>query len=99
MEVRITPLRGESPLLELRMAGPWLFAALPPGRYRVEAAYRAAPEQPLQVRRGSTTIQGGDRRQMVLYFDTGDSVGPENRSPFGTSPYGGAGALTAPAGR
>jgi hypothetical protein len=36
---------------------------------------------------------------MVLYFDTGDSVGPENRSPFGTSPYGGAGALTAPAGR
>jgi len=100
VEVRITPLRGEAPLLELRMAGPWLFAALPPGRYSVEAAYRATPEQPLQVRRGSTTIQGGERRQMVLYFDTGDSVGPENRSPFGTSPYGGAGARApAPAGR
>lgn len=82
VDVRITPLRGEAPLLELRLGGPWLFAALPPGRYGVEAAYRAAPEQPLQVRRGSTTIQGGDRRQMVLYFDTGDEVGPENRNPF-----------------
>jgi hypothetical protein len=87
VDVRITPLRGAAPVLELRMGGPWLFAALPPGRYSIEAAYRATAEQPLQVRRAGATIQGGDRRQMVLYFDTGDEVGPENHSPFKTSPY------------
>ena len=92
VEMRSTPLRADAPVLELRMSGPWLFAALPPGRYRIEAAYRDTAEQPLQVRRGGATIQGGERRQMVLYFDTGDEVGPENRSPFGTSPYVAPGA-------
>lgn len=98
VDVRITALRGDAPVLELRMTGPWLFAALPPGRYSIEAAYRATAEQPLQVRRGAATIQGGDRRQMVLYFDTGDEVGPENRSPFNGSAYSAPGARQPAAG-
>lgn len=77
VQVRITQQTGGAPVLEHTMAGPWLFAALPPGRYRVEAAARAAPDKPLQVRRGQTTIHRGDRHQMVLYFDTGDERGSD----------------------
>ena len=87
--VRITPLRGQEPVLEHTLAGPWLFAALPPGRYQVEASLRSAADRPLQVRRGLTTIHAGDHHQMVLYFDTGDEVGTENQPALPGNPYGG----------
>ena len=87
--VRITPLRGGDPALEHTMAGPWLFAALPPGRYQVEAGFRPDPARALQVRRGVTTIHPGDHHQMVLYFDTGDEVGAENQPALPGNPYDG----------
>jgi len=89
VQVRITPLRGQEPVLEHEMAGPWLFAALPPGRYRVEASYRPESARPLQVRRGVTAIHLGDHHQMVLYFDTGDEVGVENTPALPGNPYNG----------
>jgi len=87
--VRVTPLRGGKPVLEHTMAGPWLFAALQPGRYQVEASYRPDPSRALQVRRGVTTIHPGDHHQMVLYFDTGDEVGTENQPALPGNPYNG----------
>lgn len=87
--VRITPLRGAEPVLDHTLAGPWLFAALPPGRYQVEASFRPAPDRALQVRRGLTTIHPGDHHQMVLYFDTGDEVGAENQPALPGNPYDG----------
>lgn len=87
--VRITPLRSSAPMVEHTMAGPWLFAALPPGRYQVEAGFRPDPARPLQVRRGVTTIHPGDHHQMVLYFDTGDEVGAENQPALPGNPYNG----------
>jgi hypothetical protein len=85
--VRITPMPGSAPVLEHTTAGPWLFAALPPGRYQVEASFRAGPDRPLQVRRGMTTVHNGDHHQMVLYFDTGDAVGTENQPALPGNPY------------
>ena len=92
VNVRITPLRGAAPVLEHTTAGPWLFAALPPGRYQVEASFQPAPDRPTQVRRGLTTVHPGDHHQMVLYFDTGDEVGAENRPALPGNPYAGDGA-------
>jgi len=77
---------ADTPVLACTMSGPWLFANLPPGRYVVEARYQA-DGGPAQVRRGITTLHAGDRRQMVLYFDTGDEVGLESTPAFPRNPY------------
>ena len=89
VRVRIVPLRGDLPVLEHAMAGPWLFAALPLGRYTVEATF-SMPNRPVQVRRAVTQIHPGDHHQMVLYFDTGDEVGAENTPALPVNPYSGA---------
>lgn len=90
VQVRIQRIgsHSDAPMLSCTMAGPWLFANLPPGRYVVEARYQA-DGQAAQVRRGITTLHNGDRRQMVLYFDTGDEVGAENTPAFEGNPYDG----------
>jgi hypothetical protein len=78
VEVRITRADSGELVLEHQMQGPWLFADLPPGGYRIEAAFRILADVPPEVQRGDTTIHRGDHRQMVLYFGTGDEVGDEN---------------------
>ena len=90
VSVRITPLRGTDPVLNHTTGGPWLFAALPPGRYQVEAVFKPSPDRPTQVRRGLTTIHPGDHHQMVLYFDTADEVGVESQTALPGNPYDGA---------
>jgi hypothetical protein len=87
VQVRILNTRTQQPVLEHTMDGPWLFAALPVGRYQVEASYYQIGKGPVQVQKQTTTIHPGDNHQMVLYFDTDDLVGPENQTPFKTSPY------------
>jgi hypothetical protein len=72
VSVSIKPLRETAPVLDHTTGGPWLFAALPPGRYQVEASFQPSIDRPTQVRRGLTTIHPGDHHQMVLYFDTAD---------------------------
>ena len=88
VSVRITPLRSAETVLDHTTSGPWLFVALPPGRYQVEASFRPSAERPTQVRRGLTTIHPGDHHQMVLYFDAGDEVGTENQPALPGNPYG-----------
>lgn len=75
-EVRILPQGTDTPLLEHRMDGPWLFAQLPPGRYEVQAAWSPGDGQALQVRRSVITIAAGRRQQMVLYFKAADEAAP-----------------------
>jgi hypothetical protein len=87
VRVRILDARTQQPVLEHTMDGPWLFAALPVGRYQIEASYYQIGKGPVQVQKQSTTIHPGDNHQMVLYFDTDDLLGPENQTPFKTSPY------------
>jgi hypothetical protein len=87
VQVRILNARTRQPVLEHTMDGPWLFVALPVGRYDVEASYYQIGKGPVQTQKQITTIHPGDNHQMVLYFDTDDQLGPENQTPFKTSPY------------
>ncbi|MEI8265979.1 MAG: hypothetical protein WCI59_09565 [Betaproteobacteria bacterium] len=79
VSVSITPLRDTAPVLDHTTGGPWLFAALPPGRYQVEASFQPSPDRPTLVRRGLTTIHPGDHHQMVLYFDVGEDKAADHR--------------------
>ena len=82
VRVRILDTRTQVPVLEHTMDGPWLFAALPVGRYEVQASYYMPGQGPVQLQKQTTTIHPGDHHQMVLYFETGDEVSPENeRAP------------------
>lgn len=64
-----------------RLDGPWLFINLPLGTYQVEAALNGKSQ------RRTTTIHRGDLHQAFFYFDTGDEVGADNKSPFDKNPY------------
>lgn len=77
--VRIRDLERDAVVLEVVMDGPWLFAALPLGRYEVEAILQMDNGR-LLIERGLTTIHAGDRHQMLLYFATGDSA-PDVQAP------------------
>jgi hypothetical protein len=85
VRVRIIDSKTRLPVLEQTMDGPWLFAALPHGHYDIEASYSVAPAHSVQVIKKSTTIRANDRRQMVLYFDTLDTVSDDKDSSF--NPY------------
>jgi hypothetical protein len=90
VRVRILNASTHQPVLEHTMEGPWFFAALPTGSYDVEASYAEASDRPVQVQKKSTTIHPGDHHQMVLYFDTPDTVNKEDAEPaFKTNPYTG----------
>jgi hypothetical protein len=87
VRVRIINASTRQPVLEHTMDGPWLFAALPLGHYNVEARYTEPTGQLIQTIRKSTTIHQGDHHQMMMYFDTKDTVGKDGESLFKDSPY------------
>jgi hypothetical protein len=58
-------------VFEQTMDGPWLFVALPPGRYAIEATLSG------ETHRTNAVIGASGHRQVVLYFDTGDQVSPD----------------------
>ncbi len=87
VRVRIKNASTHQPVLEHTMDGPWLFAALPLGRYDVEARYTEPSGQLIQTIRKSTTIHSGDHHQMMMYFDTKDTVGKDDDTALKASPY------------
>lgn len=87
VRVRIVDERTGQPVLEHTLDGPWLFANLPPGRYRVEGTYREFADSREQTLRRSTTVSKGSLRQMLMYFDTSDRVKRESEEPPKASPY------------
>lgn len=76
VEVRVVPVGTDTPVLEHRMDGPWLFARLPPGRYEVQAAWDAGGTQGMQVRRSTVSVVAGQPRQMVMYFRAPEEAKP-----------------------
>ena len=87
VRIRIINTSTRQTVLEHTMDGPWLFAALPPGRYAVQASYSPSAEGAAQALQQSTTIQAGVRRQMLLYFDTRDTVGKDEDPASKFNPY------------
>lgn len=88
-KLRITSLDGSGLTMEQAMAGPWFFAALPPGRYRVSASVAPEGGKASQTLETDVRIRPGDHRQVVLRFASAADVGPEREHPFGGNPFGG----------
>ncbi len=79
VHVTVTDLRSKQTVVEHTMDGPWLLAALPPGRYAVEAVYRSSDAVPEQKVKKTTTIRAGTKlRQMLVYFKSTEVVGAED---------------------
>lgn len=75
VEVRIVDTdKGQLVLLHT-MDGPWMFAALAPGRYEIQAVYEANGQA--QTQRGTTQIHPGDHHEMMLYFSDDTEVGEQ----------------------
>jgi hypothetical protein len=85
--VRIFDATTRKPVLAQRMDGPWLFAALPAGRYDVEASYSEVLGCVAQLRKKTTTIHKNDRHQMVPYCDTQDTLSKDGEPAFKFNPY------------
>ena len=68
------------------MAGPWLFAAIPPGRYRVTAELNLDRGQ-TQRRSKVVTIAPSAQRQVVFRFDSDARVSPQRDRLFGGNPF------------
>jgi hypothetical protein len=62
VDVTIVDERGQQVVAE-RMAGPWLLADLPPGRYRVLAVYEGAS------RSRDVVVGRGGRQEIVMHWD------------------------------
>jgi hypothetical protein len=75
VDVRVSPLPSGAPVLEHRMTGPLLYAALPTGRYVVEATADADASRPAQTVRANVTIGTAPAQQLVLHFDRRDVDG------------------------
>lgn len=73
--VKISDSKSGKLMLETKLAGPWLFVALPNGRYAIDATYAQGHGGKPETQRSTTTINTGDHHQTVLYFDSGDKVG------------------------
>lgn len=86
--LRIVTVKGQAVVLDRIMDGPWLFAALPPGRYDVSATMK--PEGPGEAQTLTTrvNIARSGQRQAVLRFTSSAKVSPEMDSPFKGNPFG-----------
>jgi hypothetical protein len=75
VDVRVLSRPSGIPVLEHRMTGPWLYAALPAGTYVVEATADADAQRPAQTLRANVTVGRGPMQQVVLHFDRRDPDG------------------------
>lgn len=86
--LRISSSDGGRSVLERSMAGPWFFAMLPPGQYRVSVSIEGA-DVPAQTMTTGVRIRPGDRRQVVMRFTSSAEVRAEGERPYGGNPFDG----------
>ena len=85
--LRIMSEPGHHLVLEHTMAGPWFFAALPPGRYSISATQQLDGGAS-ETKTAAVTVRTGVQRQAVLRFASDADVGSEREHPFGDNPFG-----------
>lgn len=66
---------GHQVVFDHRLAGPWLFINLAPGRYEIEASHKG------ETQTKTTTIHPGDHHQMLFYFNVAADVLPPAQRP------------------
>ena len=89
VKLRIVDAKDRSVVLDRAMPGPWLMAALPPGRYELAATY-AADDSPVgvQIQTSVVSVAAKQLRQAVLRFDSTSQVSPDMERPLGSNPFG-----------
>ena len=88
VRLRITRAGDKQPALERTMDGPWLLAALPPGRYDIVATMPAEGADPEQTLKMQVQLAKGGQRQAVLRFDSSSQLSPDGSDPFEGNPFG-----------
>jgi hypothetical protein len=78
VEVTIRSLPQRTTVIQTRMQGPWLLAWLPPGRYELEARYDQVAAGAPKVHKRTTVVPRKGRRDLIMYFKTGDEVSPDD---------------------
>jgi len=89
-KLRVARVGESSVALERTLEGPWLFAALPPGKYDVTATFKARGSDREQTLNQRVTVPASGVRQVVLRFDSSAQVGAEMDSPLKGNPFGDA---------
>ncbi len=77
IKVAVQDLNTHETVLSTTLDGPWLFLALPAGRYEVSASYHDSGKKTEQIFKKMTGIKNGEHRQMLIYFDA-SNVGELN---------------------
>ena len=86
--VRIVRADDNQLVLDRDMDGPWLLAALSPGRYHVSASLQPAGADKPQSIMSTVRIRPGELRQAVMRFASSADVGSERHRAFGGNPFG-----------
>ena len=86
--LRINTVKGQAVVLEHVMNGPWLFAALPPGRYDIHATMKPKGPGKAQTLIKRVNVTPNGHRQAVLRFTTSGKVSPEMQNAFKGNPFG-----------
>jgi hypothetical protein len=82
VRVRIVEAGSRHPVLEHTTDGPWLFVALPPGRYDVEASFRDGEAAPWQVQKTSVQVTAAtSQHRLTLFFEAADQPIPRGEKP------------------
>jgi hypothetical protein len=80
--VTVRDSKDQSLFVSCNMDGPWLYLALPVGRYEVETVYRDKPGGVEQRVKKMTNIHTGDHHQMLVYFDVPDAEVERSKSEY-----------------
>lgn len=88
VQLRIVEPKSRRVVLERKLEGPWLLAALPPGPYDVTGRFRAAGASADETITVRVNIAKGTQRQAVLRFASSAQVSPDAEPSFGGNPFG-----------
>jgi len=88
VRLAITRAGDKEPLLARTMDGPWLLAALPPGRYEIVATMPGDATNKEQTIKNQVQLAKAGERQAVLRFDSAAEVSPDGADPFKGNPFG-----------
>lgn len=83
-DVTVRSLATHEVVLEHRMQGPLMLAALPPGRYGIRATlpFGVQAGSPDTLTRVIEVTEAGGPIRLLMYFDTGDRVHGESPAAF-----------------
>jgi hypothetical protein len=90
VRLSITRSGGKAAAIARTMDGPWLLAALPPGRYEIVATMPADGADKEQTLKMQVQLAKGGLRQAVLRFDSSSELSPDGSDPFKGNPFGAA---------